>query len=286
MKYLIFLAFLLCPVFVYGQDLIVATSGDSLKCKIVEVKPDEIQFRFGAGGIISIPKKEVASYQYNFTPAATTSRSSTPVRNAKPAPVYETPAQAPSKKAEPASSSSVKYGPFYASLDLGGSSFGKITINGESLSPTGTAIVFGLDFAYFFNEWLGAGFKLNSSGGNITYFDEYNTEILSCYDMVMFYGPALYGRWGKGKFAFTANAGIGGLNWSMTDVKIDGTSYPDESYSSVGGFLSAGVNYMFTRHFGLSFNIQSKLGSIKYTDADIVRKPAGLGFNIGVDFRF
>ena len=286
MKYLISITLILCSVVAYGQDLIVATSGDSLKCKIVEVKSDEIQFRFGTGGVISIPRNEVRSYQYNFSPAAPTNRNA-PAKTAEPARVYETPTNVQPKAAEPESKTSVKYRPFYAALVLGGTPFGNLSIEGEDVSLTGTAIIVGLDFAYFFNDWLGAGLKLNSMSGNISYTDAvYNEEFLSCNDMVMFYGPALYGRWGKGKFAFTANAGIGGLNWSMTDIKIEGESSADESYSSLGGFLSAGVNCMFTRHFGMSFNMQSILGKINYSGEDIIRKPTGLGFSVGFDFRF
>lgn len=69
MKYAVLLVFLLCSYAVYGQDLIVTTTGDSLKCKIIEVGDDEIQFRFGkSGNIISINKSEMILYKYNFEP--------------------------------------------------------------------------------------------------------------------------------------------------------------------------------------------------------------------------
>ena len=67
MRHLISIFLLLFSAIAYGQDLIVTTAGDSLKCKIVEVNAGEIQFRFGTGGIISIQRNEVMSYQYNFT---------------------------------------------------------------------------------------------------------------------------------------------------------------------------------------------------------------------------
>ena len=290
MKYLIFITLLLSSVIARGQDLIVATSGDSLKCKIVEVKSDEVQFRFGTGGIISIPRNEVASYQYNFAPAAPTQRDA-PAANVEP--VYVAPANVPPREKEPASSSSVKYPPFYISVVLGGGSFGEYSIDEYNFNPKGTPIIFGMDFAYFFIKSLGVGFKLNATGGDVTYtytFLGITNDVMTCYDMVMFYGPALYGRWGKDKVAFTASLGIGGLNWSQTNAVIDGLSYEDESYSSFGGFISAGVDYMFSRHFGVGFNMQSLLGKIKYTDYDedlhAVRNPTGLGFNVGFYFRF
>jgi len=81
MKYLISIVFMLSSAIVFGQenpDLIVSSAGDSLKCKIIEVKPDEIQFRFGTGGIISIPRNDVASYQYNFTTVLPEPKTETP----------------------------------------------------------------------------------------------------------------------------------------------------------------------------------------------------------------
>jgi hypothetical protein len=51
----------------FGQDLIVTTSGDSLNCKITEVKTDAIFFRYDAGGnVVSLPMNQVASYKYDF----------------------------------------------------------------------------------------------------------------------------------------------------------------------------------------------------------------------------
>ena len=51
----------------YGQDLIVTVSGDSLNCRITEVKTDAIFFSYDAGGnVVSLPMNQVASYKYDF----------------------------------------------------------------------------------------------------------------------------------------------------------------------------------------------------------------------------
>ena len=51
----------------YGQDLIVTVSGDSLNCRITEVKADAIFFSYDAGGnVVSLPMNHVASYRYDF----------------------------------------------------------------------------------------------------------------------------------------------------------------------------------------------------------------------------
>ena len=67
MKHIILFIFLFCSCVAYGQDLIVTVSGDSLNCKITEVKTDAIFFRYDVGGnIVSLPMNQVASYKYDF----------------------------------------------------------------------------------------------------------------------------------------------------------------------------------------------------------------------------
>ena len=68
MKRIIFIV--LCLFVIYnaqGQDLIVTASGDSINCKITEVKTDAIFFSYDAGGnVISLPMEQIASYKYDF----------------------------------------------------------------------------------------------------------------------------------------------------------------------------------------------------------------------------
>ena len=66
-RFLFTILYLFAGYVAYGQDLIVITSGDSLNCKITEVKTDAIFFRYDAGGnIVSLPMNQVASYKYGF----------------------------------------------------------------------------------------------------------------------------------------------------------------------------------------------------------------------------
>ena len=177
MKYLISIVFLLCSVGAFGQDLIMTTAGDSLKCKIVEVNAGEIQFRFGTGGIISIERKEVASYQYNFAPATPANRT-TPARNADP--VYQMPANV----------SSNDFPKFYAGLVVG--------------LPT----LIGVNGAYFFNHLAGAGFAVHHQ--ILHYYDEtYYTTFFG----PVFYGH--WGR-RNGKFFFPTNIGLGAISYKYT----------------------------------------------------------------------
>ena len=273
MKHSILLAFLFCTFAAHGQnvDLIVTTTGDSLRCKIVEVTAERIQFRFEQGTVIPIGRSEVASYQYNFSQPAANAPAG---RNAAAKPVDTKPAQR-EKKDQAAEKSSSGYRPFYTAFTIGGGSFGSAF---EEID--GTALNFGLDFAYFFIPQLAAGLKLNFAGSQVSYEDYY--ESLSYYDFVSFYGPALYGRFPMKKFAFAASLGLGGLKWSISDVTLNGIkSSEKESYSAFGGFISAGVNYMFTQHVGIGANLQSMLGTIEED-----RKVAGLVFTVGICARF
>jgi hypothetical protein len=66
-RFFFFILCLFAGYAAYGQDLIVTTSGDSLNCKITEVKTEAIFFRYDAGGnIVSLPMNMVASHKYDF----------------------------------------------------------------------------------------------------------------------------------------------------------------------------------------------------------------------------
>ncbi len=69
MKRFLFLI-ILCAGFGYsahGQDLIVTNTGDSLKCKIVDIKENVIQFRYDElGQIITISRSDVFFFKHNY----------------------------------------------------------------------------------------------------------------------------------------------------------------------------------------------------------------------------
>jgi len=222
MKYLIFITFLLCPFIVYGQDLIVATSGDSLKCKIVEVKSDEIQFRFGTGGVISIPRNEVRSYQYNFTPAAPANRNA-PAKNADP--VYSTPANVPSKTTEK------DFSRFYTGILAG------------YAADYGTLI--GLNGAVFFNHLVGVGLALRY---------QYDLDSYSNYSYEqLFLGPVFYGHWGRrnGKLFFPTYFGFG---------LASSSSYSYSSDVELGVFTSVGIAFRPVKFLSFGVNLEGALG--------------------------
>ena len=265
MKQLILLCFVLVySLSAYGQDrdLIVTTTGDSLKCKIIEIDSDEIQFRFGTGSIITIKRSEAGSYEYNYY-ALSSAKGTSKAKQEKNKPV-----RTPSHRGKL---------PFYAGITAGSSAYGSVTLG----DTKGFAMALGGDAAYFFNDWLGAGIKLNTMICDVDF------DRIKYHEMVMFLGPALYGHFGSNKMVFTVGAGGGMLNWSITKQENSDVSLKlnEETSMSAGGFISAGINYMLTRNMGIGLNIQTTFGSVTNVD-DEKRNPTGIGGTLGINFRF
>ena len=263
MKHLIFTVLLFYSCLVYGQDLILTVSGDSLKCKIIEVNTEEIQFRFGKGRIISINTSEVDSYQYNFESAT-----------GKDKPVKKT---GGGNKTKPVSgeSQNKEYLPLYISLSGGVRNFGSVSI-GEMKGKA--PIVVGFDAAYFFNSSFGAGLKFNMANSKVDFAES------GCWDdRIMFIGAGLYGRWSVQKLELLASAAAGTLLWNMSNYKLNNATQPDNSANSFGAFLNAGISYKVSKNIGIGINFQSVIGKIKIEDG-LERNPAGGGAVLILNF--
>jgi hypothetical protein len=174
MKYPIMLLLTLSSFVVYGQnvDLIVTTTGDSLKCKIIDVGNAEIQFRFGEGQLISIKRSETASYHYNFAPM-----SETEVKNKD--------IEKRNIEQKDNTQKSDNFSSYYAGL-----------VAGYGFEGEGPFI--GLNAGYFFGKSLGYG---------IVALQQYNDY----YEKITFLGPVFCGKFGNKKTFFPVNIGIGGL---------------------------------------------------------------------------
>ena len=188
---------------------------------------------------------------------------------------YTDNATIPENKYKPAKD----YLPFYISATAGAGRFGSYS---RSEIKSGGVAIFGTDVAYFINMYLAAGVKLNVAICDVNIS---GTDKFAYRDRVTFVGPALYGRLGKGKLALTCGAGVGALNWYLSNWTEAGAKKNNGSYTTAGGFISAGANFMFTRHVGAGLNVQSVIGSFsdKY---EWERKPADVGLAFGLNFRF
>ena len=165
----------------------------------------------------------------------------------------------------------------YVVLTAGASTFGTYSLGKVNSGGTFNA---GADLAYFFIPGIGAGLKLNLGKCNVNF-----GEYFSYNETIIFIGPALYGRWGTNKIAFIASAGGGSLSWILSNSKLFDEFKKDESHSSFGGFISAGVNYMFTQNVGICLNINSALGVLE-DEGGYERNPTGIGACFGLNFRF
>jgi len=114
----------------------------------------------------------------------------------------------------------------------------------------------------------------------------FENSSLTYHDRVMFVGPALYTKIGNEELTLTFSAGLGMINWKLSNVTdVYYGPVDNENYSAAGGFISAGINYMFTRNFGISLNMQTLLGSLE-DQYGFERKTTGIGGTLGVNFRF
>jgi len=304
---------------VYGQnpDLIVTTTNDSIHCKIIEVTPEQIRFSVRQGRIIPIKREEVASYKYNFTPirheekivpAITEPEKTTPIEpekttEAKP---VETEKSTEIKPVEPEKSTEAKPAEpektieikpvetektaeikpvqpqkepekkgkkqsLYFAFNFGANQYGSVSY-GEIQNGYSTSL--GIDAAFLIGGNVGVGIKWNTMGCDVNL-----SETFKFHDRVTFIGPALYGNFGKDKLKLTAGAGIGQLRWKMSDMNLDYDWIDDKPKTTMGGFISAGVNYMFLKNVGVGLNLQAPLGSFEE------RNPTGIGATLGIVVR-
>jgi hypothetical protein len=160
-------------------------------------------------------------------------------------------------------------------VTTGVSAFGDVSF---AEIKNGYASVIGAEFAWMMNNYFGLGAKMNMQIGKVEF------EEATCNDRVMFAGPALYLRLTNNKkVAFVASAGAGALNWNWNFSTWDSAT-PAQTATSFGMFFTAGLNVMATQHIGFGVNAQYLTGTV--TCDDYLRKPAGIGATIGVNFRF
>ena len=189
--------------------------------------------------------------------------------------------EAPEPEPEPEIKERQKYPPFMISLSAGARPYGNI---GMGYIRSGGVAVIDVDMAYFFNAWLGAGIKANMGIAEISVLSRATMNRYGYTDRVLFVGPALHGRFGKGKLALTASVAAGAINWKVTNVDREiFLLLNEENRTTAGGVLSAGLNLMLARNFGISINANS---IVTLEGNDHGRKPDAVGATMGLNFRF
>ena len=172
-----------------------------------------------------------------------------------------------------------EYLPFYVGITAGPSYYGSLSIG----KTNDLAMSLGVEAAYFFNEWIGAGLKFNQMSCDL------NIQNNNLYrEKVTFFGPSLFGNYGLDRGFFKAGLGVGLLNWNVVFKNSYGgdRNFIEGKTSKVGAFISIGYDYMLTQNIGIGLNvIQTTIGSIT-NDYDIKRNPTAFGCTLGINFRF
>ena len=161
-------------------------------------------------------------------------------------------------------------------LSAGVSAYGNIPFGDVG---GGFSTVIGADAAWYMNRYMGVGVKWNMRKGDANFGTSKYSETLS------FMGPTVYIRWLKrNRLSVVTGVSAGAMSWKWT---LNDSFTPEESASAttVGGFLTTGVNFMLSPNIGLGANVQTALGSLK-DDRGSIRKPAGAGATVGVVFSF
>ena len=238
---------LLCLILGYAplsaQDLIVTSEGDSLNCKITNLKKDYIYFTFKHKDEIRntlLSLGQIADYRYNF---------------------YSTP-MVPAAKIKP----TIEYQQFSAAIKTGwGYRTAPVADNvprelNEYIKGLKSGFVFGLDFQYYFSEPLGIGFKYSTfrssnSIDNIQVTMPNGTSArgkMSDDILISYAGPSFNVRLFNAdkKGAFLTNAGFGYLAYRDKALLINNFTLEGSTFGFTCGL---GYDLMLSRNTALEF---------------------------------
>lgn len=259
MKKLFFLASLfLCSCQLFAQDLIVTNKGDSLNCKITNLKKDFIYFTFKHKEEIRsslLPLNQIVSYQYSF---------------------YESPL-VPADKIK----STHSYQQFSFTLK-GGLSYR--TAKTAELVPNDfhqymkdlkSGYTYGADFTYYISEPIGIGLSYNAFRSSNALNNVYITTPdgitmngkMSDDITINFIGPSFNLRLldGARKNASLIHIGIGYLGYKNNAMLID--HYTLEG-STVGFTWGVGYDLSLSRHTALGFQLSLLGGTLNKLNVD------------------
>jgi hypothetical protein len=175
--------------------------------------------------------------------------------------------------------------PYYCSVGAGASTFGNY-LRARSIVRN-KVLLADVNFAYFFTPAFGVGLKASCEMSDVKISSP--SYHFSYGDYLLFYGPALYGRFGNDRLAFSASVGTGGITWRLTDICEHEVPRDKavETHTIAGVCFAAGGSCMFGARTGIALNVQTcvGLGSLKDNDG-FKRNPAGTGITLMLFGRF
>lgn len=238
-----------------AQDLIVTNDGDSINCKITNVKPDNIYFTFKHKDEIRntlLPKKSVKNYQFEY---------------------YQT-SEVPKVKSQGYGS----YQHFRIALNAG---YSYLTAKVAESVPSDfksyikglkSGYHFGGDLAYYFNEPLGVGikyyiFKSSNRMDNIFVddLDDRRYGIMSDDLTISFIGPTFSTRLlnENKNNALLMNLSLGYMGYSNDKVIVDKYKMTG---STLGLSLDIGYDIGLSENLALGFQVSLLTGVLSKYD--------------------
>jgi len=255
-KIFLSLLFMASSTFLYSQDLVVTSEGDSLNCKITKIKENSIYFVFKHKDEIRstlLPLDQVKYHQYNF---------------------YQTAVVPTNKKllneVYPHFRVAINGGLSYRTAKLANnipSDFEKYMKELKSGSH------YGLDVSYFFSEQLGLGIKYSvyNSRNEIDNVSVTRPDGSTQYGKmsdnisINFIGPFISTRLlnGNKKKSFLMNFGIGYLGYKDNTVLINDYTIKG---STIGPCWDIGYDIGISKNLAIGFQLSYTIGALSQFD--------------------
>lgn len=230
--------------FVSAQDLVVTNTGDSINCKITDIKGDYVYFSFSHQNEVRntlISKSQVVSYQYNYFNSSTI----------QPHQITGFPSGYPHWRMAVSGGWSWRTNPLDKSLTPQERKYAKKLMQGLNFS---------FDASYFFNEMFGVGFKYDLFNTSTTFYTL--TETVS----INFAGPAFAMRFfnqTKTNLWFM-NYGIGYMGYT-DKAKVSGQPAMIKG-STVGLLLDLGYDFAISKKWSAGIQLSSLMGFLTEYD--------------------
>jgi hypothetical protein len=255
-KILLSLLFMASSTFLYSQDLVVTSEGDSLNCKITKIKGNSIYFTFKHKDEIRstlLPLDQVKYHQYNFYQIAIV-----PANKIISNEIY----------------------PHFRVAINGGLSYrtAKLADNIPSdfekyVKELKSGYHIGLDLSYYFSEQLGIGikysvYKSKNEIDNVSVTrPDGSTQYGKMSDNISinFIGPFISTRLlnGNKKNSFLMNLGIGYLGYTDNTLLI--TDYTIKG-STVGLCWDIGYDIGISKNLAIGFQLSYMIGTLTQYD--------------------
>ncbi|MDR3287579.1 MAG: outer membrane beta-barrel protein [Prevotellaceae bacterium] len=229
----------------FSQDIIVKTTNDTVRGKILKIDDDNIQYQTSKDNVITnhtISRKYVSTFEVNAQPEIVTNEK----------------IKQSSFRLTFASGVAFRYGETERTGNLQLDNISDELKRGFGIET---------EIQYFFDKNYGIAFNLNYAkysatvyGGYIVSHDIGVSKTNKETQTILFLGPAFAMRYDIEKWLFTATAGFGALFFSDN---ISLVPKDKATCTTFGLNIGVGAEYKLSKHFSLGLKISSTMGSTK-----------------------